>query len=292
MRTSLRLFTFVWFAFLLTVSVQAQNSPSAPSFPPKEWKVWVRINLSKDLLLQFLEAKPGKDDYFFVDGIDFWLNGDGGLEAPRKHPVLTGKLPSNNFADRESVIGSGAINHVPLKDQQAIYEHALETVRSFRFIEEFTPEQYDAPGIDLDLHLEINGRSLSVNYRKIQVKDGLPKPILDILSRLRRGLPADYDRLFKLLRVPKPAALPADEADKFSKCSVHKEWMKIAEVPISYGFPSPRPKYWEAAKLQFPNARFSIHAGCVVTPGSPKSGQVLYCISCRAAEETWVKQNK
>jgi hypothetical protein len=291
MKTSLCCFICGLFTFL-TATAFAQTSPPAPAFPPKQWQVWLQMNLSKDLLHQFLEDKPAKDEFYYFEGMDFWLDAEGGLKAPRKHPVLTGKIPSNNFADRESVIGGGAICHIPKRDQKEIYEKALETVRSFRFVDDFKPETYDASGIDLMLRVEINGRSFSVDYRKLQVADGLPKPVLEILACMRRGLPKDYDRFFNFLRVPKLAALPPEEAEKFAQCLVHKEWMKSEEVTISYGFPAPREKYWKAAGIQFPNARYYIHAGCVITPGSPKSGQVLYCNSCRAAEKAWVKQNE
>jgi hypothetical protein len=293
MKTSFRLFPLaVGTVILMNWPAPAQTSLRAPEFPPKEWSLWIRINLSKDLLHQFLEKKPDKNEFFHVEDVDFWLDSKGGLRAPRSHPVLTGKLPGNNRADRETIIGGGSIAHVPLKDQQSIYGFSLESVRSFHFLEEFKQPDYDASGVDLDLRLEINGRSFSIAYRKIQVQDGLPKPIMDILATLRRSLPSEYDRFFNLLSVSKLAALRPDEADKFAQCPVHSEWMKAAEVPISYGFPAPREKYWNAAPVLFPNARNYIHAGCVVTTGSPKSGQALYCASCRTAEKVWVKENE
>src|SRR5437868_7184977 len=77
----------------------AQTNLSPPAFPPKDWSLLIQLDLSKDLMNQFLEKKPDKNDFTYIEGIRFWLDSKGGVTAPRKHPVLTGKLPGNNIAD-------------------------------------------------------------------------------------------------------------------------------------------------------------------------------------------------
>lgn len=280
-------FALAWFR-----TASAEIALQAPSFPPKAWTLWITINLSKDLLEPFLETKPGRSEFIYAQAIDFWVDAQGALRAPRHHAVLTGRLPSNNLAEHERVLGAGSVAYLPIADQKLLYENAFETIRSFRFTDDLEHATFDASGIDVELRLEVNGRAFSVRFEKIQRDEGLPKPILQALGSLRRNLPAEYTRFFEFLLVPKLDKLSQDQAARYAKCKVHNTWMNVDEVPISYGFPASRENYWKAAQELFPNVHNYLGGGCVVTPGSPKSGKTLYCESCRSAEKTWLRDNE
>ena len=271
--------------------MMGQAQLGAPAFPPADWSVWITINVSTDIAETFLEKRPAKNEFFHVDLISLWLHKDGRLNGPRKHPLLTGKLPSRNFADHE-ILGAGAIAYLPIVDQKTVYEKAIETVNSFKFTNSFSGKPQEASGVDIGLHLQINGRDISVQYRTIQPEDGLSEPILAALAVFRRNLPREYGKLFDFLKVPKLASLPESEAKQYAKCMVHNEWMRIDDVPISYGFPAPRESYWKAAREFFPHTARSLAGGCVVSPGSPKSAKVLYCETCRTLEKKWLQENE
>jgi hypothetical protein len=165
-------------------------------------------------------------------------------------------------------------------------------VEAFKFTKTFDEGRWDAPGVDIEVHLAINGREISIEYEKLPPDAGLPEPISKAFATLRRNLGPEYGKLFDLLKVPRLAELPKDEARQFAKCKTHDAWMQVDEVRIAYGFPSsPRQEYLKARSSLFPNATDAIPGGCTVMPSSPKTGKVLYCATCRAAEKRWLADN-
>lgn len=267
----------------------AQRQLAVPAFPPSDWYVSLQVNPSKDLVFKIIDRKPPEEWVFFT-GLNFSLDAKGALQAPRKHPVITGTVPNGSERISEFGLRDEPVTYVPLKDQKAVYDLAVEGVRSFAFTNAPKPRP-DASGVDLDVRLEVNGRTLEVRYQKLS-PDGCPEPVLSLLAILRRHLPADYNRLFDFLKVPKLEALSAEEAQKFAQCSLHKETMKTNEVRVYYGLPDVSNPYWKVRGVEFPNANSSVHAGCVSTPESPDVRQVLFCEKCRKAEEAWIKLNK
>lgn len=274
----------------LAWNVVGQTRVEAPDSPPKAWSVLITINVSKDLAQTFLDTKPNKNAFLRIREIDLWVRSDGGVTGPRKHPLLTGKLPSRNLAGLELPLG--AIGYLPIVDQGSFYQKIAETVNSHNAVDESARQGYDAPEVEIGIRLGTNELDTSVPYYQFQTQDGLPKPLLEALALLRRNLPVEYAKLFDFLKVPRLPSLPANEANKYAKCVVHDEWLRVEEVPIRYGLPMPREKYWAAARELFPNARHSIMGGCMGSLAGPTSAKALYCETCRSAEKKWVNENE
>jgi hypothetical protein len=274
---------------LIYVAGCRQKLLARPLFPPQEWAVRIDITLSDDLVLPFLKEKPSEDDFFSVDWLPFWLQSKGALHASIHHPVITGDLADDIFDD---YISRGPVVFVPLEDQKLIYAHSFKAAESFDFANNFVHSDPDASGVDVKLELEVNGRSIALAYQKIQPDEKLPPHILMVLASIRRNLPSEYDRLFDFLKVPKLLPLPSDQVQKYAKCRLHDEWMKVGDVPFIYGLLARIEDYDEAEAKLFPNANRFTWGGCVVHQDSPKKVKRLFCSSCRAAEKKWVEEYK
>jgi hypothetical protein len=164
-------------------------------------------------------------------------------------------------------------------------------LRAFQFTNAFPHTNFDAPGIDLSIDLQVNGRSLSIQYDKLQAPEDLPPGVGSLLALLRRNLPASYSRFFDYLRVPTLPPLTGEDATRYRQCALHHEWMKVDEVRVAYGLSCPTKAYSEAHKKLFPNACLYSNGGCVVTPNGSKTTKVRYCDSCRQAAAEWQKKH-
>jgi ankyrin repeat protein len=74
-------------------------------------------------------------------------------------------------------------------------------------------------------------------------------------------------------------------------CAVHDMQLQEDTVPIIYGLILFTDEHLEASK-NFPNARKYTLGGCVTTPESPETEEVLYCPSCREAEDKWIEAGR
>jgi hypothetical protein len=144
------------------------------------------------------------------------LEKNGGLSGPLKHPLLTGAVPKP-FAEIEPPPEGGPIAYLPIADQKTVYEEFLNAVEAFKFTKTFDEGRWDAPGVDIEVHLALNGREISIEYEKLPPDAGLPEPISKAFATLRRNLGPEYGKLFDLLKVPRLAELPKDEARQFAK---------------------------------------------------------------------------
>jgi hypothetical protein len=276
---------------LIYVAGCRHKTLAKPEFPPQTWQFKIDITLSDDLVLPFLKEKPSEDEFIPVDSLSFWLNSDtlldpdASLLASRSNPVITGVWDEDAFED---FLDAGPIAFVPVHDQKLIYEYAFQAVEAFEFAHSFAHTDFEASGIDVSLELEVNGRTITLAYQKIQADEKLPENILMVLASIGRNLPSEYDRLFEFLKVPKLPPLPPEQAQKYAKCKLHDEWMKLDEVPVIYGYGGYSTEY---EKL-FPGANTFIWAGCMGPADANVTSKTLFCSSCRAAEKKWVKEYK
>jgi len=271
--------------FIFVATGYGQKTLNKPHFPPQEWQVWLDIDFSEDIVFQILNKKPSPNEFYVFDNIDFIVDSDCSLYATRKHPVLTGKL-KRYFSDG---LLSSPISFIPVADQKTIYQHCFEAIEAFDFKDKFEYSGYNVSGIDISLKLEVNGRSIDLKYQKIQQEDSLPQPILRILSLIRRNLPSKFNQLFDFLRVPKLPPLPPEIRNKYSKCKIHHEFMKVDTAKILYGDFLFDEEFCEAQTNLFPNANTQMFSG--FEDEEIKKGKVLFCESCRAAEKKWLKEN-
>lgn len=253
-----------------------------PAYPPQQWRLTVHFSISDDLDRGFLHKKPSENEFLSFEPLYLGLS-DGAISGPTTHPVLTGKLSEAGMGGLETT----DIGYVPQLDQAAIYAITGEVLRSFHFVDTFSRTNFDASGIDISIDLEINGRSLAVNYNKLQAKDGLPPNVDKLLGLLRRSLPASYSNFFNYLKVPQLPALTGQESTQYRQCELHHEWMVVGDVSIAYGLLIHDKAYSKAHQKYFPNAHLYSAGGCVVTPRSPQQEKTLYCPSCRKAEAEW-----
>lgn len=278
-------------SFLLLLAGCRQKPLTKPEFPPQTWQLKIDIDLSDDLVLPFLKEKPPEDEFIPVDSLSFWLNSDtlldpdASLLASRSNPVITGVWDEDAFDD---FLDPGPIAFVPVHDQKLIYEYAFQAVEAFEFAHSFAHTDFEASGIDVSLELEVNGRTITLAYQKIQADEKLPENILMVLASIRRNLPSEYDRLFDFLKVPRLPPLPPEQAQKYAKCKLHDEWMKLDEVPVIYGYGGYSAEY---EKL-FPGANTFIWAGCMGPVDANVTAKTLFCTSCRAAEKKWMEEYK
>jgi len=269
--------------FLHPAFLSANAEMNVPAYPPQQWRLSVNFDLSRDVLVGFLDKKPGKNDFFSPEMLDLWLTDDGAIRGSSTHPVLTRKLPKGGFGG----LGSEVIGYAPKVDQGAIYSSACAVLQSFRFVDSFSRTNFDDSGIDISIELQVNGRCMSVKYDKVQAKEGLPPAVASLLALLRRNLPACYSGFFDYLHVSRLHALTGEEANQYRQCQLHHEWMRVGDVSIAYGLLCPQKAYADARRKLFPNAHSYSAGGDVVTPESPKIEKVLYCPSCRQAEAKW-----
>jgi len=74
-----------------------------------------------------------------------------------------------------------------------------------------------------------------------------------------------------------------------AKCPIHGETLLPDKVPIQYGLILPTDEYMGALENIFPNSNQSIYGGCMVE--KREFGYVLFCSSCREAENRWKREN-
>ena len=261
---------------------------NAPPYPPQKWQLTITFSFSRDIFLQFLDDKPKNPECVMPESLNLWMLGDAAIRGSSFHPVVTHRTGKNGFGS----FGSEALSFVPQSDQAGIYSNACRVLRAFSYAESFAFTNYDASGIDLTVDLQVNGRSLSVKYDKLQRNQILPGGVADLLALMRRNLPPSYDRLFDSLLVPRLPPLEGKEASQYLKCELHNEWMKIGDIPIVYGLLMRDEASQKAEKQIFPNANTSTAGGCVSSPDSPKEEKTLYCETCRHSQKAWLKKGK
>ena len=278
---------------ILVILIQAavlkgKAEVNAPPYPPQQWGLRVTFTFSRDVLLTFVDAKPNAGESLIPGMLFLWLSDDCEIRGHSSHPVLRRKL-SEDGSER---LGFEAIGYVPQVDQRAVYSNACRVLDSFRYANSFAHTNYDASGIDISIDLEINGRSMSVKYDKLQAKDAPPDDIASLLALLRRNLSSAYGGLFDRLHVTKLPPLTGDSADHYRRCQLHNEWMKVGDASIVYGLPSVDQAYSHAENQCFPNANIHSFSGCMSEPDGPKGEKCLYCESCRKAESDWRKKSE
>jgi hypothetical protein len=283
-----RFITIICIGFQVAL-VTAKAELTLPPYPPQDWYLSIRFTFSQNIFLSFLNKKPGKDQYISNNSLSISIFHGCNIKGSTLHPVLTGKVTKGYD---NTLTGFECIGFIPKADQSATYSAAFNAIKSFNFTQESLNTDYDSPGIDISIDMQINGRSISVQYNKLKKSDDLPAGLSDLLALLRRNLPANHDRLLDYLKVPKLPPLSGDAAVQYKKCEVHNEWMKVDEIPIAYGLPSYDKKYTEARDKLFPNANTYSCGVCCVSPDSPEKEKALYCESCRKAKIEWEKKHK
>jgi len=259
-----------------------------PSYPPQHWQCSISFDFSQDVFLKFLHSKPSKDEFVPSESLFLWLYDGCRIDGPSSHPALTGTWSKN----RISIFGSQTLGFLSQADQALAYSNACAVMKSFSFANSFKHTNYDDSGVDISISMEINGRSMSVSFKKLQQNEDLPAGVGPLLAIMRRNLPSSYSRLFDDLRVPVLPPLPANVAARIRLCELHHEWMKLGTVKIAYGLIEGNEAFSQAQKRLFPNSHSFTLGGCVVSPESPKENTVLYCESCRKAEADWNAQRE
>ena len=268
--------------------ISAKAELTLPAYPPQEWRLSITFNFSRDVLLSFLDTKPGKHQLFNPDTLFLWFSGDCEIRGSTSHPVLARKLQKDGFG----AMRFEAIGFVPEIDQSVIYSNAFAAIESFAFTQSFAHTNYNASGVDISINMEVNGRSISIKYDRWQESDALPSGVADLFTFIRRHLPSNYNGLFDYLRVPKLTPLTGDAANHYRRCEVHDEWMKVGDSTIIYGMPCYDKAWSEARRRLFPRASTYSSGGGVVSQGRPKNAKTIYCESCRKAGAEWRKKNK
>lgn len=257
-----------------------------PAYPPQDWRLYVTFNFSEDVLLSFLDTKPDNKQFVMCNTVSLWLPGDCEIRGTASHPVLTRKLvPEKLRGDIPEPIG-----FVPKIDQPLIYSNAFDAIRSFGFVQSFVHTNYTASGVDISINLQVNGRSMSIQYDKLQATDELPQGVGELLALFRRHLLSTYENLFDYLKVPTLPPLTGEVAHQYRRCELHNEWMQISDIPRDFGSWCRDRKYIEAERETFPNAGTYLPDPWLVYSGS--STMTLYCDSCREAEQKWRENNK
>ena len=87
-------------------------------------------------------------------------------------------------------------------------------------------------------------------------------------------------------------ATTADRRGSITQCPVHQQLLLEDTIRIAYGIPPYDRALIDAQLTQFPHARSKTNGPCVVFPDSPRRAVVLYCPTCRQAEEMWREQHE
>jgi hypothetical protein len=84
------------------------------------------------------------------------------------------------------------------------------------------------------------------------------------------------------------------EADlKIGYCEIHRVALEQRDIPITYGYPAPKPEgYQEARRAQFRNSGMPVFGGCVVSASSPKTIRLAVCPVCVRARRLWLEKHK